>query len=108
VQEKKEHYHDSLVIPHAAGSAASTHKLKGHHEWPFSFEIPGCIMESIEGLSSGYVVYELNAVIERNGFAAKNLVAPKKHIRIIRTLPRSSPDDLTYDQVSKSAGITIP
>ncbi|KAE7996965.1 hypothetical protein FH972_001641 [Carpinus fangiana] len=67
------------------GEDAEGRTLKpGNYEFPFQFEMPGDISESIEGLTGNFITYDLKAVIDR-GVLAKDLIA-RKHLRIIRTL----------------------
>jgi arrestin-related trafficking adapter 4/5/7 len=70
----------------------------GVHEWPFRFDIPGDLDESVEGLTSSYIIYELRAFVDR-GYMSKDL-ATKKHIRIIRTLGRDIMESVPIEQVS--------
>ena len=60
----------------------------GNHEWNFEFQVPGDVIESIEGLPYSWLVYRLKAEAERSVFA-RNLVS-RKHIRLIRTLDPTS------------------
>ena len=55
----------------------------GNHVWHFELLIPGDMPESIEGVSSSWVVYQMKATIGRS-VLYKDLVA-RKHMRIIRT-----------------------
>lgn len=61
------------------------HKINsGEHIWDFKFTLPPNTPESVEGLGTSYIVYDLNAVVDR-GYISKSLTA-QTHIRVIRTL----------------------
>ena len=63
-----------------------THKIKkGLLEWPFEFELLPSMPESVEGMASSWLVYNLTASVERPGWGQKHLTA-REHIRLVRTL----------------------
>lgn len=79
--------------------SASTHRIaSGRHEWRFKFVLDPSLPESIEGLSSSHVVYNLTAEIDR-GYMSKALVA-RKHVRVIRTLSRDMSETMPFPYVS--------
>jgi hypothetical protein len=86
-------------------STQTTHRIaSGRHEWRFKFTLDPSLPESVEGLSSGYVVYDLTAEIDR-GYMSKGLMA-KKHVRIIRTLSRDMTETVPFPYVSTRRLIT--
>jgi arrestin-related trafficking adapter 4/5/7 len=96
---------DQVIFPTPAGAApgvgaASTiHRLgRGRHEWRFKFTLDPTLPESVEGLQSGHVVYDLSAEIDR-GYMSSRLLA-KKHVRIIRTLSRDMTETVPFPYVS--------
>ncbi|KAF2239584.1 hypothetical protein EV356DRAFT_528167 [Viridothelium virens] len=67
-------------------SSSGTHKLhRGQHAFPFKFSLTGAMPESIEGMDNSWIVYTLQARIERGVLFAKDLIA-SRHIRLVRTL----------------------
>jgi hypothetical protein len=76
------------------------HKLNaGYHEWDFSFKMPSNLDQSIEGLPSNWVVYNLTATVDR-GYISKQLSATS-HIRIIRTLGRDLLETMPMEQINE-------
>jgi hypothetical protein len=75
-----------------------SHKLNnGTHEWPFNFTMPSSLDESVEGLSTNWIVYTLTATVERGSFSGK--LHASTHIRVIRTLGRDLMESMPMDQV---------
>lgn len=96
---KKVFLNKEVPIYPADGSRKQSYTMgSGAHEWPFQFEIPGGMDESVEGLISSYIIYELRASVDR-GYMAKELIT-KKHIRVIRTLGRDVMETVPIEQVS--------
>jgi hypothetical protein len=89
IREKGTHLDEELTLHPAEGAGSSnvTHKIApGVHEWRFKFVLDPGLPESVEGLGSSFVVYDLKAEIDR-GYMSKSLLA-EKHVRIVRTLGR--------------------
>lgn len=81
VADKRTFFSESQTL-----GTSGTHKInKGVIEWPFEFELHGDMSESIEGMSSTWVVYNLIATVSRPGWNAKDLCRAV-HVRIVRTL----------------------
>lgn len=57
---------------------------KGNYNIPFSTILPTNILETIEGLNSGNILYKLQCSIEKGRF--EKVYTKSKHIRIVRTL----------------------
>lgn len=75
-----------------------SHKINaGHHEWDFKFTLPGDTDESVEGLATNWIVYDLQATVDR-GYMSKQLMAIS-HIRVIRTLSRDLTETQPMEQV---------
>jgi arrestin-related trafficking adapter 4/5/7 len=93
---------EQLIFPASSSqlsAMSSTHRIAaGKHEWRFQFTLDPSLPESIEGLQSGFVGYELKAEIDR-GYMSKGLLA-KKHVRIIRTLSRDMTETVPFPYVS--------
>ena len=68
----------------AVSAAKGTLLPPGNYEWPFELVIDGSTPETIEGLTSSYITYRLEATIRR-GKMGYNLHTYKP-IRIVRTL----------------------
>ncbi|KAK9479640.1 hypothetical protein V1514DRAFT_291267 [Lipomyces japonicus] len=67
------------------GSKSASHTVgQGNYEYPFQVVLPGSLIESVEGLDGGSVIYKMKAIVERGRFA--NNLIKKKHIRVVRTL----------------------
>ena len=65
------------------------HVLKpGNYSYPFEHILPGDSPESVEGLDSAFLVYQLRATLDRGVFA-KDAEA-KRHLRVVRTPPPSA------------------
>lgn len=77
-----------------------THKLNaGYHEWVFCFKLPSNLDQSVEGLSTNWVVYNLAAHVDR-GYMSKQLSA-NTHIRVIRTLGRDVLEMQPMEQINE-------
>lgn len=82
----------------ADGKSNKAHKINaGTHEWDFKFTFPGNTEESVEGLGTNWIVYNLSASVER-GYISKQLTA-SHHIRVIRTLGRDLMESVPMEQV---------
>ena len=80
---------------------STIHKIApGTHEWRFKFQLAPSLPESVEGLPGSYIVYELNAEIDRGGYMSKSLTT-SKHIRVIRTLGRDLADVVPLPYVNE-------
>lgn len=89
---------ENLNMFPADGSKNKPHKINaGTHEWDFKFQMPSNLDESVEGLSSNWIVYNLTATVDR-GYMSKQLSA-STHIRVIRTLGRDLIETMPMDQV---------
>lgn len=87
-------------LPSVDGSRNRTHKINaGYHEWDFKFTLPGNSEESVEGLGTNWIVYDLHATLDR-GYISKQLTATS-HIRVIRTLGRDSMESMPYEQINE-------
>lgn len=88
------------VFPVEGSNKSKPHKINaGHHEWDFCFTLPHDLDESVEGLHSNYVVYDLKASVDK-GYMSKHITATS-HIRVIRTLGRDLLDIMPTDQVNE-------
>jgi arrestin-related trafficking adapter 4/5/7 len=48
------------------GSGGKAHKINaGYHEWDFTFKMPRDLDQSVEGLPTNWVVYNLKAWVDR-------------------------------------------
>ncbi|KAF2494718.1 carbon catabolite repression protein cred [Lophium mytilinum] len=84
----------------ADGVKNKAHKINpGVHEWTFKFTIPGDADESVEGLVGNYIVYNLNAVVDR-GYISKQICATR-HIRIVRTLGQDLMESVPMEQINE-------
>jgi hypothetical protein len=87
------------LFPHD-GAKNKAHKINaGYHEWDFSFKIPANLDQSVEGLPSTWIVYNLKASVER-GYMSKQLSAAA-HIRVIRTLGRDLMETMPMEQINE-------
>ncbi|KAF1350054.1 hypothetical protein BDV97DRAFT_398841 [Delphinella strobiligena] len=81
VSDKKTFWHEERNL-----GTAGTHKINsGTIEWPFEFQLDPSMPESIEGMNSTYLVYDLHASVSRPGWNAKDIIA-HSHLRLVRTL----------------------
>jgi hypothetical protein len=82
------------------GSKHKAHKINaGHHEWDFSFKMPQNLDQSVEGLPTNWIVYNLKATMDR-GYMSKQLHATS-HIRVIRTLGRDLLETMPMEQINE-------
>lgn len=89
------------LFPVDAGTPkAKAHKINaGYHEWDFSFKMPRDLDQSVEGLPTNWVVYNLKASVDR-GYMSKQLSATS-HIRVIRTLGRDLLESVPMEQINE-------
>lgn len=81
-------------------SKNKAHKINaGYHEWDFSFNMPANLDQSVEGLPTNWVVYNLKATVDR-GYMSKALSA-SSHIRVIRTLGRDLLETMPMEQINE-------
>ncbi|XPS72976.1 hypothetical protein M3J09_005131 [Ascochyta lentis] len=79
---------------------AKAHKINaGYHEWDFKFRMPSNLDQSVEGLPTNWVVYNLKATVDR-GYMSKQLSA-SSHIRVIRTLGRDMLESMPMEQINE-------
>lgn len=91
---------DLNLFPLEGGAKNKSHKINaGYHEWNFSFKMPSNLDQSIEGLPTNWVVYNLKAHVDR-GYMSKQLSA-SSHIRVIRTLGRDLLETLPMEQINE-------
>jgi hypothetical protein len=82
------------------GSKHKAHKINaGHHEWDFTFKLPQNLDQSVEGLPTNWIVYNLKATMDR-GYMSKQLHATS-HIRVIRTLGRDLLETMPMEQINE-------
>jgi hypothetical protein len=85
-------------------TSSKAHKINaGYHEWDFKFKMPSNLDQSVEGLPTNWVVYNLKATVDR-GYMSKQLSA-SSHIRVIRTLGRDMLESMPMEQVSFAADL---
>ena len=92
---------DTLTLFPVSSSDKSTkaHKINaGYHEWDFKFKMPSNTDQSVEGLPTNWIVYNLKATVDR-GYMSKQLSA-SSHIRVIRTLGHDMLETMPMEQVS--------
>ncbi|OAK96696.1 hypothetical protein IQ06DRAFT_296710 [Phaeosphaeriaceae sp. SRC1lsM3a] len=76
------------------------HKINaGYHEWDFVFKMPSNLDQSVEGLPTNWIVYNLKATVDR-GYMSKQLSATS-HIRVIRTLGRDLLETMPMEQINE-------
>ncbi|GAB7355325.1 hypothetical protein MBLNU459_g5855t3 [Dothideomycetes sp. NU459] len=81
VSDKKTFWHEERAL-----GTSGTHKINaGIIEWPFEFLLDPSMPESIEGMNSTYIVYDLHASVSRPGWNAKDITT-SSHVRLVRTL----------------------
>lgn len=89
---------EERLLAHPSLGSGQTHRIgPGNHEWRFSINMKGDLPESIEGLPSSYIVYELTAVLQK-GYITGNMIV-KKHIRVIRAMGRDALESIIFEQV---------
>ncbi|KAF1999248.1 carbon catabolite repression protein cred [Amniculicola lignicola CBS 123094] len=94
-------FHETVSMFPADDSAKNkAHKLNaGVHEWDFKFKMPSTLDESVEGLGTNWIVYNLTATVDR-GYLSKQLLA-NQHIRVIRTLGRDVMESMPMEQINE-------
>ena len=98
IMNKCEFMRETLNLFPTDGTKNKAHKINaGYHEWDFKFPIPGNTEESVEGIATNWIVYNLTATMDR-GYISKQLNATH-HIRIIRTLGRDLLETVPMEQV---------
>jgi hypothetical protein len=98
ITQKTRFLHETQNFLPTADGRNRAHKINaGYHEWDFKFTLPGNTEESVEGLGTNWIVYDLHATIDR-GYITKQLTATS-HIRVIRTLGRDIMETIPYEQV---------
>ncbi|KAL6710136.1 hypothetical protein ACN47E_009927 [Coniothyrium glycines] len=91
---------DLTLFPVEGGQKHKAHKLStGYHEWDFAFNMPSNLDQSVEGLPTNWVVYNLKASVDR-GYMSKQLSATS-HIRVIRTLGRDMLESMPMEQINE-------
>ncbi|KAF2847508.1 carbon catabolite repression protein-like protein cred [Plenodomus tracheiphilus IPT5] len=91
---------DLNLFPVEGGNKNKSHKINaGYHEWNFSFKLPSNLDQSVEGLPTNWVVYNLKAHVDR-GYMSKQLSA-NTHIRVIRTLGRDMLETQPMEQINE-------
>ncbi|EPY51319.1 arrestin/PY protein 2 [Schizosaccharomyces cryophilus OY26] len=63
----------------------------GNYEYPFDYQLPQDVPESIEGVPGCHIVYTLTACLERATIPSSNLESALQ-LRLIRTIPPNSLD----------------
>ncbi|KAF2009381.1 hypothetical protein BU24DRAFT_358230 [Aaosphaeria arxii CBS 175.79] len=100
IMNKCEFMRETLNLFPADGNKNKPHKINaGYHEWDFKFTLPGNTDESVEGISTNWIVYNLSATVDR-GYMSKQLTA-NQHIRIIRTLGRDLLETVPMEQINE-------
>ncbi|KAF1850345.1 uncharacterized protein K460DRAFT_274180 [Cucurbitaria berberidis CBS 394.84] len=88
------------LFPVEGGNKNKAHKINaGYHEWEFTFKMPNNLDQSVEGLPTNWVVYNLKASVDR-GYMSKQLSA-HSHIRVIRTLGRDLLETMPMEQINE-------
>ncbi|KAF1912007.1 carbon catabolite repression protein cred [Ampelomyces quisqualis] len=88
------------LFPGDSGTKNKAHKISaGYHEWDFVFKMPSNLDQSVEGLPTNWVVYNLKATVDR-GYMSKQL-STTSHIRVIRTLGRDSLETMPMEQINE-------
>ncbi|CAO2658316.1 Nn.00g060390.m01.CDS01 [Neocucurbitaria sp. VM-36] len=88
------------LFPVEGSNKNKAHKINaGYHEWDFSFKMPNNLDQSVEGLPTNWVVYNLKASVDR-GYMSKQLSATS-HIRVIRTLGRDLLESMPMEQINE-------
>lgn len=99
-QKTNFHVEDLNLFPIDSGHKNKAHKINaGYHEWDFSFKLPSNLDQSVEGLPTNWVVYNLKASVDR-GYMSKALSA-SSHIRVIRTLGRDMLESMPMEQINE-------
>jgi hypothetical protein len=91
---------ENLTLFPVSGDRTKAHKINaGYHEWDFKFKMPSSTDQSVEGLPTNWVVYNLKATVDR-GYMSKQLSATS-HIRVIRTLGRDLLESMPTEQINE-------
>ncbi|KAL9094959.1 MAG: hypothetical protein Q9165_002909 [Trypethelium subeluteriae] len=109
ITDKKTFYIEEKTLT-LGSSSSGTHKLhRGQHAFPFKFSLTGAMPESIEGMNDSWIVYTLQARMERGVLFAKDLTA-SRHIRLVRTLGQdeleTSNQDIWTNKISYNIGLS--
>ncbi|KAF2472564.1 uncharacterized protein BDR25DRAFT_313071 [Lindgomyces ingoldianus] len=100
ILSKRTFHREDLNLFPADGSKNKAHKINaGVHEWDFKFKMPSTLEESVEGLGTNWIVYNLSATVDR-GYISKQLCATQ-HIRVIRTLGRDLMETVPMEQINE-------
>lgn len=100
ISQKQHFLTEHLTLFPVSGSHTKAHKINaGAHEWDFKFKMPSHLDESVEGLPTNYIIYNLKASVDR-GYMSKPLLATS-HIRVIRTLARDLMETVPMEQLNE-------
>ncbi|KAF1953681.1 hypothetical protein CC80DRAFT_136670 [Byssothecium circinans] len=100
ISQKSHFLLENLSLFPVSGSTNKAHKINaGTHEWEFKFTMPSKLDESVEGLPTNYIIYNLKASVDR-GYMSKPLAATS-HIRVIRTLGRDLLETVPMEQINE-------
>lgn len=100
ITSKTNFFVEHLTLFPVDSSNNKAHKIKaGNHEWDFCFKMPSNLDQSVEGLPTNWIVYDLRATVDR-GLMSKQLSATS-HIRVIRTLGRDSLESMPMEQINE-------
>ena len=100
ISQKQNFLLENLSLFPVDGTKNKAHKINaGLHEWDFKFKMPSSLPESVEGLPTNWVVYNLKATVDR-GYISKPLTATS-HIRVIRTLGRDLMESVPMEQINE-------
>lgn len=100
IAQKQHFLVENLSLFPVSGSPTKSHKINaGTHEWEFKFKMPANLDESVEGLPTNYIIYNLKASVDK-GYMSKPLTATS-HIRVIRTLGRDLMDSVPMEQINE-------
>ncbi|KAJ4350437.1 uncharacterized protein N0V89_009058 [Didymosphaeria variabile] len=100
ISQKTNFLLENLSLFPVDGSKNKAHKINaGVHEWEFKFKMPSTLDESVEGLPTNWIVYNLKATVDR-GYISKPLSACS-HIRVIRTLGRDLMESVPMEQINE-------
>ncbi|KAF2123549.1 hypothetical protein P153DRAFT_303627 [Dothidotthia symphoricarpi CBS 119687] len=100
ISQKTNIHIDNITLFPIGDSKNKAHKINaGRHEWDFSFKMPSSLDQSVEGLPTNWVVYNLKATVDR-GYMTKQLSATS-HIRVIRTLGQDLMESMPMEQINE-------
>ncbi|PVH95154.1 carbon catabolite repression protein cred [Periconia macrospinosa] len=100
ISHKQHFLIENLTLFPVTGAHTKSHKINaGTHEWDFKFKMPSSLDESVEGLPTNYIIYNLKASVDR-GYMSKPLLATS-HIRVIRTLARDLMETVPMEQLNE-------